>query len=71
MNTTVWTLRLDISKRGKPNAPHHPSSAESIQRDLDVPIPKKLGLPFFIDRIGKRSPEWWWLKDKERKSLEK
>ena len=22
-----------------------------------------------LGRIGKRSPEWWWLKDKERKSL--
>ena len=45
MNTTVWTLRLDISKRGKPNAPHHPSSAASSQKDLNAPIPKELGLP--------------------------
>ena len=21
-----------------------------------------------LGRIGKRSPEWWWLKDKERKN---
>ena len=34
-----------ITKRGRPNAPHHPSSARSSQRNLDAPIPKELGLP--------------------------
>ena len=45
MDTTIRTLRFETSKRGRPNAPHHPSSAGSIQRDLDVPSPKELGLP--------------------------
>ena len=44
MNTTVRILRLDISNRGKPNAPRHPSSAGSSQRDLNAPVPKELGL---------------------------
>ena len=45
MDTTIRTLRFETSKRGKPNAPHHPSSAGNSQKDLDVPIPKELGLP--------------------------
>ena len=45
MDTIIKTLRLETSKRGRPNAPHHPSSAGSSQRDLDVSIPKELGLP--------------------------
>ena len=44
MDTTVRALRLETSKKGKPNALHHPSSAGSSQRDLDAPIPKELGL---------------------------
>ena len=44
MDTAIRTLRLDTSQRGRPNAPHHPSSAGSCQRDLDAPIPKELGL---------------------------
>ena len=39
------------------------------------PIPKELSLPIlrgerWVVRIGKRSPKWWWLKDKG-KSLQK
>ena len=45
MDTTIRTLRLEISKRGRPNTPRHPSSAGSSQKDLDAPIPKELGLP--------------------------
>ena len=45
MDTAIRTLRLEISKRGRPNAPHHPSSAGSSQKDLYAPIPKELGLP--------------------------
>ena len=33
------------SKKGRPNAPHHPSSAENSQKELDAPIRKELGLP--------------------------
>ena len=43
-----WGLRLarlETSKRGRSNAPRHPSSAGSSQRDLDAPILKELGLP--------------------------
>ena len=28
-------LRIETSKRGRPNTPHHPSSAGSSQKDLD------------------------------------
>ena len=45
MDSTIWTLRLETSKRGRPNAPHHPSPAGSNQQDLDATISKELGLP--------------------------
>ena len=45
MDTTIMTLRPETSKRGRPNATHHPSSAASSQKDLNTPIPKELGLP--------------------------
>ena len=44
MHTAIRTLRLETSKRGKLNAPHHPSSVGSSQKDLYVLIPKELGL---------------------------
>ena len=47
MKTAIRTLRLETSKRGRLNAPRHPSSAGSSQKDLDAPIPKELGLPSF------------------------
>ena len=54
--------RLETSQRGRPNAPHHPSSVGSSQRDSDVPIPQALGLPSLegerLGRIRKRSPKW-------------
>ena len=43
-DTSVRILRLETSKQGRTNAPHHPSSAGSNQRDLHAPIPKELGL---------------------------
>ena len=45
MDTAIRILRTETSKRGRPNAPRHPSSAGSNQKDLDAPIPKELGLP--------------------------
>ena len=45
MDTTIRTLRPETNKRGRPNTPHHPSSAGRSQKDLDTPIPKELGLP--------------------------
>ena len=45
MDTTIKTLRPETRKGGRPNAPRHPSSAGSSQKDLDTPIPKELGLP--------------------------
>ena len=45
MDTTIRTLRLEISKMGRPKAPCLPSSAGSSQRDLDAHIPKELDLP--------------------------
>ena len=45
VDTTIRTLRLETSKRGRPHAPRHPSSAGSNQQDLDATIPKELGLP--------------------------
>ena len=53
MDNAIRTLRLETSKSGRPNAPRNPSSAESSQRDLDAPIPKKLGLPSLdTDMLG-------------------
>ena len=73
MDTAIRTLRLETSKRGRPNTPRNPSSAGSSQKDLDAPIPKVMGLPsleggMLGGRIGKKSPKWRWLKDKEGKS---
>ena len=45
MHTAVRTLRLETSKRGRPNTPRYPSSAGSSQKDLDAPTPKELGCP--------------------------
>ena len=45
IDTAIRTLRLETSKRGRPNTPRHPSSAGSSQKDLKAPIPKELGLP--------------------------
>ena len=45
MYTAIRTLRPETSKRGRPSAPHCPSSAGSSQKDLHTPIPKELGLP--------------------------
>ena len=45
MDTAIRTPRPETSKRGRPNAPCHPSSTGYSQKDLDSPIPKELGLP--------------------------
>ena len=45
MDTTVRTLRLETSKRGRPNGPHNPISAGSSQKYLDAPLPKEVSLP--------------------------
>ena len=58
MDATIRTLRPETSTRGRPNAPCHPISAGSSQRDLNAPIPKELGLPSLEGRkvglIGKK-----------------
>ena len=70
MDTAMRTLRPETSKRGRPNTLRLPSSAGSSQKDLDAPIPKELDLPSLEGgmlgvRIGKQSPNWQWLKDKD------
>ena len=45
LDTTIRTLRLETSKRGRSNTPRPPSSVGSSQKDLDAPILKELGLP--------------------------
>ena len=47
MDTAVRTLRLETSKRWKPNIPLHLSSAGSSQRDVDAPIPKEAAYYLF------------------------
>ena len=76
MDNTIRTLRLETCKRGRPDDPCCPSSTGSSQRDLNVSIPKELGLPsieggMLVVRIGKRRPKWQWLKDKEGKQTNK
>ena len=41
----LFSPNITPSRDGRPNSPHHPSSAGSSQKDLDAPIPKELGLP--------------------------
>ena len=64
MDTTIRTLKLETSKRGRPNAPHHPSSAGSSQRDLDVPISNELGFPSL-----KREMLGSWNREKEARMV--
>ena len=69
MDTAIRTLRPETSKRGRPNAPHHPSSAGSSQRGLDAPTSKEPGLPSLEGGMlgsQNRSPKQWLLKDKEK-----
>ena len=42
MDTAIRTLRLRLPRGGDPMPL---SSAESSQRERDIPIPKELGLP--------------------------
>ena len=48
MDTTMKTLRPETGKRRRPNAPHHPNSVGSSQKDIDIPVPKELDLPFLV-----------------------
>jgi len=64
MDTTIRTLKLETSKRGRPNAPHHPSSAGSSQKDLDVPISNELGFPSL-----KREMLGSWNREKEARMV--
>ena len=58
MDTAIRTLRLETSKRGRPNTPRHPSSAGSSQEDLDALIPKELGLPSLEgEMLGRQNRE--------------
>ena len=45
MDAAIRTLRLETSKRGRPNAPRCPNSSGGSQSDLNTPIPKELGVP--------------------------
>ena len=45
MDTAIRTLRLETSKKQRPNTPCCPTSAGSSQRDPYAPFPKELGLP--------------------------
>ena len=57
LDTAIRTLRIETSKRGRPNTPRRPSSAGSSQKDLDAPIPKELGLPSLEGgMLGTRAP---------------
>ena len=72
MDTAIRTLRLEISKRGRPSAPHCPSSAGSVTQTLTPLFPTNWASHLVrgecqVARIGKRSPKQWCLKDKERK----
>ena len=72
MVTTIRTVRLETSKRGKPNVPLHLSSEGSIQRNLDALITKELGLPslergMLCSQNRKKESKQQWLKYKERK----
>ena len=62
MDTAIRTLRLETSKRGRPNTPCHPTLAGSSQRDLSAPIPKELGPPWL---------EWGMIGSQNRKKESK
>ena len=51
LDSAIRTLRPETNKRGRPNAPHHPGSAGSSQRDPSAPTPKELGLPSLEGRM--------------------
>ena len=45
MDISIRTLRLETSKKQRPNTPRCPTSAGSSQRNPYAPFPKELGLP--------------------------
>ena len=76
MDTTIRTLMLDTSKRGRPKARYCPSLAGSRQKDLDTRIPKELGLPSLAggmlgSQIRKKESRMVVAKDEDGKSPRK
>ena len=73
INISVRTLRLETSKKSRPNAPRHPVQLEEA-RETSMPLFSKNWASHLLRgecqavSIEKRSPEWQWLKDTEGKS---
>ena len=76
MDTAIRTLRPETSKRGSPMPLAIPAQQEVARETLMPLFPKNWASHLSrgecqVVRIGKRSPEWWWLKDKEGKNPQK
>ena len=76
MDTAIRTLRPETSKRGSPMPLAIPVQQEVARETLMPLFPKNWASHLSrgecqVVRIGKRSPEWWWLKDKEGKHPQK
>ena len=74
MGTAIRTLRPEATKRGKPKPFAIPVQQEVARKTLTTLFPKNWASHLLrgecqVVRIGKRSPEWRWLKDKKGKSL--
>ena len=67
--------RLETSKMGRPNAPSPSQFSRKQPEKLRCPYSPRIGPPISwggrLGRIRKRSPKWWWLKDKEGESPRK
>ena len=72
MDTAIRTLRLETSKRGGGPMPLTIPAQQEVARETSTPLlPENWASHLLrgggeVVRIGKRSPKWWWLKDKER-----
>ena len=76
MDTAIRALRPETSKRGGPMPLTIPVQQE-VARETSMSLFPKNWASYLLKgecqvvRIGKRSLEWWWLKDKEGKSPQK
>ena len=65
---------MRLARGGGPMPPAIPVQQE-VARETSMPLfPKNWGShllrgEYYVVRIGKRSPKWWWLKDKREKPV--
>ena len=70
MNISVRTLRLETSKRRRPNSPHHPVQLEVAREISKNWASHLLRGECSVGRTGERSPKWRWPQTRKGKAHE-